>query len=235
MRSPTGPNFTLPLTPATVNTLENASLEGSFTLVVPAGYDLNLEAIISLISTTSAGASASIRWYDLDNASYVGSPALILPATSSSFSTQGRGGTAYYYERTTTERRFQLRILSATLVSTLRAHFKVEIDETSSLFAAAAASGLTALPATGGVLFGGNKYLADHTAALALTIDPAMLNLAKIVIEDYGDTTVANTIDVGTASDTFNGVAGPMGIDSGTGEYHITKSAPGTYIWRVVV
>ena len=92
-----------------------------------------------------------------------------------------------------------------------------------------------ALPATGGVLSGGNQYLANHTAAVALTIDPAMLNLAKIVIEDYDDTTIANPIALGTATDSFNGVTGVFLVDVGTGAMVITKTGLNTYIWRAVV
>jgi len=129
-----------------------------------------------------------------------------------------------------------LQVLNgATDIDITEGYIKVSQSPASSVVSQQSVEGLTALPPTGGVLIGGNQYLADHTAAIALTLDPAMPNLAKIVIEDYGNTTLANTIDVGTAADTFNGVAGPMGIDTGTGEYVITKTAPNTYFWRSAI
>ena len=124
---------------------------------------------------------------------------------------------------------------AATDADITRATVEIEQKPVSSTIITDGVQGLTALPADGGVLTGANEYLANHSAPITLTIDPAMLVLSKIVIEDFNDMTLTNTVSIGTASDTFNGVAGPMGIDSGTGEYVITKTAANTYLWRAVV
>ena len=180
---------------------------------------------------------------------FVGSTAPLLQTTAEAdvFDTtiSGTSFAAYQFFRTSAFALFdasagditvQLQVTNgATDIDITDGVLKVAQAPASSVISQESVTGLTALPATGGVLFGGNEYLADHTAAVALTIDPAMLNLAKIIVEDYGDTTIANIIDVGTAADTFNGVAGPIGIASGTGSYLITKTAANTYLWRAVI
>lgn len=97
------------------------------------------------------------------------------------------------------------------------------------------------------VLSGGNTYLANNTAEIIVTLAPAMLIGEKIVIEDYLDNTLTNAVVLGDVTDTFTraidpnapgdtGVSnGPMTVDSGKGEYHITKTAANEYLWRAAI
>ena len=129
----------------------------------------------------------------------------------------------------------ELEVLNgATDIDITEGYLKVSQAPSSSVISQQSVTGLTALPADGGVLMGGNQYLANHTAAVALTIDPAMPINSKIIIEDYRNTTLANTINLGTAADTFNGTAGPAEMDLGTGEYHFVKTAANTYLARPI-
>jgi len=119
----------------------------------------------------------------------------------------------------------------ATNVDITRVFAEIE-QKPSAVIAPVTNTGLKALPLDGGVLSGGTQYLANHTAPINLTINSDMPDLSKIVIEDFSDTTLANTVTMGASSDTFNGATGPLIIDSGTGKYSIIKTSSNTYLWR---
>jgi len=92
------------------------------TLVVPAGYDLDLEADIAILNKTSNG-GMNIGWYDVDNAINIGTVGHGINTNHSSV--LDRDGVAYYYERTTTERRFELRLTDASSTNSLTVNAKI--------------------------------------------------------------------------------------------------------------
>jgi len=115
--SPSGSTFSFDQEAPMVNTTDGLRFEGTNdnTLVVPAGYDLFLSGSIRNMtrSATPSAGGAVARWYDVDNNQNIGTFANVVPSTATA-SVAG-GGEACYYERTTTERRFQIRQLTAVI------------------------------------------------------------------------------------------------------------------------
>ena len=95
-----------------------------------------------------------------------------------------------------------------------------------------AIAGLNIINLADGDTISNLNYVASNVTPITVSIDPALPDGAKILVEDFSDTTLTNTVTLGAGSDTFNGAAGPLIIDSGTGQYSIMKVSTGVYLYR---
>jgi len=109
-----------------VNTLDKLSFGGANNrdVIVPAGYDVYLDASIATLNGSSNINNAGLMaWYSVDDAAIVGTFARVIPVTVA-FNVNS-SGSAYYYERTTTERRFQLRRVGGNNVNNITTNYKI--------------------------------------------------------------------------------------------------------------
>ena len=95
-----------------------------------------------------------------------------------------------------------------------------------------AIAGLNIINLADGDTISNLNYVASNVTPITVSIDPVLPDGAKILVEDFSNTTLTNTVTLGAASDTFNGAAGPLIIDSGTGQYSIMKVSAGVYLYR---
>lgn len=150
--------------------LVNASIEttNNEQLIVPAGYDLDLFATIWGISGQSG--SSVLRWWDVDNGAWVGSQARQGPSAAAP-----EDSAAMYYEKTTTERRFELRIQSVEAgVNSIRGTIRIDATPVRTVVADPTLVPVETL----------SSKLYRHNAAIAASAN-TIINFASLLDETF--------------------------------------------------